>query len=271
MFLAMFYLKHWFNSEKPLFDHYPLSILKENDIYFPSSYGIIILDHSKSSINKWLTEPVWSRAIICACADGGSNELREFTLEREKERLGRFTPDFISGDFDSISSDTKQFYEQKFNVPLVVTGDQDATDFTKCLQELQKRINHESLKHIYVFCTFGGRFDQAMSIINTLYLYPDLHIFLISDCDITFLLKPGLNLIHQIRSPMCGKYCSLIPFNGPLKVVTSGLQWNLNEQMELNFTTLISTSNAYIEDEDDFVTISTHQSLIWSMTLSKED
>ena len=129
----------------------------------------------------------------------------------------------------------------------------------------------KTLQHIYVFCTFAGRFDQAISIIHTLYLYPNLNIFLISDRDVTFLLKPGLNRIHQIRLPVCGKYCSLIPFDGPLQVITNGLQWNLNKQMELNFNTLISTSNAYNEPRNDAVTISTPKPLIWSMTIANKN
>ncbi|CAF1448587.1 unnamed protein product [Rotaria sp. Silwood1] len=244
-------------------------MFEENVEHLPTSYGLIVLNYSKPSIDKWLTESVWSRAKIRACADGGSNELRQFTLEKTEQRLGRFTPDFISGDFDSIKPETQQLYEEEFKVPLIETKDQDATDFTKCLEELLKRMDGESLKEIYVFCTFAGRFDQAMSIIHTLYLYPKLNIFLISDQDVTFLLKPGLNRVHQIRSPLCGTYCSLIPFAGALKVITNGLQWNLNEKMELNYSKLISTSNAYSEPKSDFVTINTPEPLVWSMTFAE--
>ena len=246
-------------------------MLEEYAEQLPLPYGIIILNYSKPSIDKWLTETFWSRAKIRACADGGSNELRQFTLEKTTERLGHFIPDFISGDLDSIKLETRQFYETEFNVPLIEIKDQDSTDFTKCLQELEKKMNDQPLRHIYVFCTFAGRFDQAISIIHTLYLYPKLSIFLISDQDITFLLKPGLNHIHQIQSLRCGKYCSLIPFAGPLHVTTNGLEWNLNEQMELNFNTLISTSNAYSVPRSDFVTVNTLQPLIWSMTFADKD
>jgi len=248
-----------------------LNIFEENTGNRSSPYGIIILNYSKPSIDKWLTETFWTRAKIRACVDGGSNELREFTLEKKNERLGRFIPDFISGDFDSIKAETQQFYVEEYKVPLIETKDQDATDFTKCLQELTKNMDNQHLEHIYVFCTFAARFDQAISIIHTLYLFPNLNIFLVSDRDITFLLKTGLNRIHQIRSSMCGKYCSLIPFDGPLHVMTNGLQWNLNKQMELNFNTLISTSNAYSEPRNDFVTIDTPKPLIWSMTMLNDD
>jgi thiamine pyrophosphokinase len=248
-----------------------LNIFEENNEQSPLPYGIVVLNCSKASLDKWLTEKLWSQATIRACADGGSNELRKFTIEKKDGHFQDFTPDFISGDLDSITPETRQFYEETLKVPVIETADQDATDFTKCLQEMEKKIGDPPLERIYVFCTFGRRFDQAMSIIHTLYLYPKLNIFLISEDDVTFLLKPGLNRIYQIESPMCGKYCSLIPFAGPIRITTNGLRWNLNEKMELNYHTLISTSNTYCKPKADFVTIDTPQSLIWSMTFANDD
>lgn len=222
-------------------------------------------------MDKWLTYKIWSQAKIRACADGGSNELRKFTFEKKNEHFKNMMPTFIIGDLDSIKADTQQFYAEEHNVRLIKIEEQDSTDFTKCLQELEKETDGQPLQEIYVFCTFAGRFDQAMSLIHTLYLYPKLNIFLVSDRDITFLLKPGLNYIHQIQSPLCGEYCSLIPFAGPLKIVTNGLEWDLDEKMELNFNTLISTSNAYKSPKGDFVTIDTPAPLIWSMTFANDD
>ena len=243
--------------------------MEENARNPSTPYGVIVLNYSKLSIDKWLTESIWSRARVRVCADGGSNELQQFIIDKKESRRGCFTPDFIVGDLDSIKPEARNLYELELNVPLIEIKDQDTTDFTKCLQMLMKKQDIGSLQSIYVFCTFAGRFDQAMSIIHTLYQYPKVDIFLISDQDITFLLKPGLNRVHQIRSPLCGTYCSLIPFTGPIKVVTSGLQWNLSEEMELNHNTLISTSNTYSEPRGDLVTIMTPEPLIWSMTLTE--
>ncbi|CAF1512454.1 unnamed protein product [Adineta ricciae] len=258
-------------SDKSEFDHYPLNFFNQNDEQSVSRYGIIVLNYSKASIDKWLTEKLWSQATIRTCADGGSNQLRKFTIEKKESRFEDFKPDFISGDLDSIQPETRQLYEEILQVPVIETEDQNATDFTKCLQKTIEKVGDPALEHFYIFCTFGGRFDQAMSIIHTLYLYASLNIFLISDHDVTFLLKPGLNRIHQIESNMCGKYCSLIPFTGPVRILTNGLQWNLDDKMELNFHTLISTSNAYSKPTNEFITIDTPQSLIWSMTFASDD
>lgn len=243
--------------------------MEENSEQPLLSYGIIVLNYSKASIDKWLTTTFWFGAKIRICADGGSNELRKFTQEKKTERYGQFTPDFIIGDNDSITRETRQFYENELKVKIIDDkDDQDSTDFTKCLKELENQMKNPPVQNIYVFCTFAGRFDQAMGIIHTLYRHPQHNIYLISDQDITFLLKPGLNHIHQIQSSMCGEYCSLIPFAGPLKITTNGLKWNLDQGMELNFNALISTSNTYSVPKSDFVTIDTRGPLIWSMTFT---
>lgn len=283
MFHALYNSLHWAISKKvnninenrrifnfflqAEYDHYPLNLFEENNEQPPLPYGIIVLNCSRPSLDNWLTEKLWSQAAIRACADGGSNELRNFTIEKKNSCFQDFTPDFIGGDLDSITPETRQFYEEILKVPVIEIADQNERDFTKCVRELVKKTDGQPLERIYVLCTFGRRFDQAMGIIHTLYLYPKLNIFLISEDDITFLLKPGLNRIHQIESPMCDKYCSLIPFAGPVRIITNGLRWNLNEKMELNFHTLISTSNTYSKPKNDFVTIDTPESLIWSMTL----
>ncbi|CAF2661508.1 unnamed protein product [Rotaria sp. Silwood2] len=204
--------------------------------------------------------------VVQACADGGTNVLWQFSCKKNMP----YIPDFISGDMDSITDESRSYYS-RFNVPIILTSDQAETDFTKCVKLMIERFSPNKLDFIYVFSTLGGRFDQSMGLINTLHLHRDtIALYLISDKDITFLLRPGFNYLH-IKSNLLGEYCSLLPFSGSTRAVTHHLKWNITIDTELNFYSLISSSNTYddqwLQDcNTDYVDILVENYLIWSMT-----
>uniref|UniRef100_A0A667YID9 Thiamin pyrophosphokinase 1 n=1 Tax=Myripristis murdjan TaxID=586833 RepID=A0A667YID9_9TELE len=165
---------------------------------------------------------LWSKALLRACADGAANHLYNVTAgERDS-----FLPDYISGDFDSITTEVKAFYADK-GCRLIETADQDLTDFTKCLAIMVEEIHRRQLQ--------------------------------------------GSHRL-QVNTGLEGEWCSLIPVGGPCQTLTTGLKWNLSNQV-LQFGKLVSTSNTYEPvapgEPRKPVTVTTDQPLLWSMGICK--
>ncbi|KAK6644469.1 hypothetical protein RUM43_000736 [Polyplax serrata] len=228
-----------------------------------SEFSVLVLNQP-IHCNPQLMKLLWRKATVRALADGGSNEWLEF-IEKESDTNFQL-PDFISGDFDSMTQRTRTYFESR-GVTFIPTPDQDETDFTKALRCLDETLatRGQKVNPIFVVCETTGRFDHIMGNINTLHRsisqLPSLSIIMLSSQDVTWLLPAGNNVIQVPDEYIKSKLkCGLIPFRGSTLITTSGLKWNMSGEVT-EFGQLVSTSNTFAENE---VTVDANQHLIWT-------
>lgn len=77
--------------------------------------------------------------------DGGTKKWLQWLTNNEFEFKEVLNPDLITGDMDSLSKDVLNYFE-KGNTKIIVTPNQDETDFTKALRELKTYSNKENLQ-----------------------------------------------------------------------------------------------------------------------------
>lgn len=211
---------------------------------------------------------LWNKAKFRVTVDGGTNRWHQIVLKHSSQIEEKF-PDLITGDLDSIEEEILSIYSKKSQV--IKTPDQNFTDFTKALFEIQK-IDHLKTYNILSFAEHSGRLDQIFGIFETLYHIEDTKLFVTSSTSIEWLLKPGK---HSILLPEGEKksqlHCGIIPLGNPCPgVETSGFKWNLDGKTLLAFGHLVSTSNKF-DNKAKLATVSTSNPLLFTMELRLED
>jgi thiamine pyrophosphokinase len=285
-----------------------------------SSSALIILNTPircpQTSENRNLPDVfrvLWEATTFRVCADGGANRLYDATIEKDTDDV--LVPDLITGDLDSLRPDVRSYYEKR-GVPIVCVQDQDYHDLDKSLMAVEKWIiekMHTTVNgddgnigcedvirtsNTFIYGGFGGRFDQEMACINTLYSWGKKETFRQTQMSI-YDEETGVILLSEepITNEVCIRYpdvdseddmnsfqhhtssvseqvivgegptCGLIPIGGRCEAVrTTGLKWNLNGDMPLEFGGLVSSSNRIVAR---VVTVKTSSPLLFSFEIVK--
>ncbi|MBZ0200547.1 MAG: thiamine diphosphokinase [Ignavibacteriaceae bacterium] len=156
------------------------------------------------------------------CADGGANKARMLNLK----------PDIIIGDFDSITSDTMEYYLDKSEIIRITS--QDDTDVEKALKWA---IKNKYTEAVLIGAT-GDRLDHTLCNLGiVIKFFEKIKINLIAELSI---LIPYTGSI-EIKT-ISGETVSLYGFNKKTKIKTKGLKYPLDNEA-LPFGTRESTSN----------------------------
>jgi thiamine pyrophosphokinase len=259
--------------------------------------ALVLLNQPYSNIEIRL---LWANCSLHVCADGGANQLYRY-FDQEEERR-QYIPEFIVGDLDSLEEEISQYYTSKGCV-VIRQSSQYATDFNKAinvvqlyfhsgelqrvlrgtefsldngLQELVQSNNVEdddSIK-ICVLSALGGRFDQTIHSINQLYTlnsrFPKLLFYFITNVDIIFLVKKGLNYIKYPNKSVFNKssmpICGLLPLGTEVVLNTHGLRWDV-ENWQSGMRGNVSSNNG-ITGIDGF-TVSTTDDIVMNIEINQ--
>ncbi|KAI5964094.1 THI80 [Candida pseudojiufengensis] len=250
------------------------------------SKNVLLILNQKFTIDL---NSIWNHCELVVCADGGANRL--YNYFKDEQLRSKYIPNYIVGDFDSISEEVKDYYEKK-GTKIIPQRTQYSTDFqkaVKCIQlhyllkqentnwpyvnddcgldEIWEKEYHAKSDieiRVYVLSAIGGRFDQTVQSINQLYILhqnePNLQIFFITESDIIFLLYKGTNYVSYPSRSVFFKPTNAIPTCGLLPLSdrsillsTDGLKYDVKNWIS-NMTGNVSSSNR-VSGEDGFIVI----------------
>ncbi|KAL5356734.1 thiamine pyrophosphokinase [Aspergillus floccosus] len=259
-------------------------------------FALVVLNQP---INERAYAVLRKHACATVCADGGAN--RFYAMMKAHGTEATELPSCIIGDLDSIHADVRAHYEQ-LGVPVIQDDDQYSTDFTKCLTYIRRHAGDlvpsspaagagAPRLDILILGGLGGRVDQAFSQIHHLYLMAHAQqqedqrgspgdLYLISEESITFILRPGRNVIRTPRANrprddnpdnvsgesghLLEENVGIIPLSGPGWISTRGFQWDVQD-WRTEIGGQISTSNHIRADE---LEITTRGSILLTLELA---
>lgn len=87
--------------------------------------------------------------------DGGTDRWFTWLAENGYDLKNIKPPHLVTGDLDSISKQTLEFYTNSKHTQVLHTPDQLETDYTKAIRELQKYLSAKNMVVCFVIIVFG--------------------------------------------------------------------------------------------------------------------
>jgi thiamine pyrophosphokinase len=152
----------------------------------------------------------------------------------------------IHGDLDSLRDDVRDYYRGK-GVPVSRDGDEDSTDFGKCMQKMSSRVSSSTVRDVLVLGTLGGRVDQGLGLLHEMMReearHPSLRLWLFSESSLSLILRARETVLRGLqKSRVFTENVGLVPIYGPATISTQGLEWDV-KQWATHMGGRVSTSN----------------------------
>lgn len=150
--------------------------------------------------------------LVIVAADGAGEVLIQMGIN----------PTFIVGDFDSFSGDIGNK-----DIEYIKYTDQNSTDFTKSILEMQKR----SLFPAFVCGAFGKEIDHTVNNMHCLMKYGNEFPMVFYDHTISDKPKYCIPIYDKFNfTAIKGEIISLLPYPEAI-LSTKGLKWNLDNDL----------------------------------------
>jgi len=196
---------------------------------FVSNESRVLLLCNGDYPSRAIAQELANRAQFVLCADGGANVARRLAV----------LPDLILGDFDSMSTDTKEFYRTSGTEMLYLERQND-TDFEKALLLLLEK----GMCNVDLLGVTGGLLDHTFGNMSIILRYVRNFDFVLYDPH----YRVDIILNSTIFPSKRGDRVSVVPLRASTGVRYEGLRYTLHGET-LEIGRLEGTCNEAVAEE----------------------
>lgn len=182
----------------------------------------IIIANGKSPLKKTVSYFYKQGFSTIICADGGANSAKKLNI----------IPDYIIGDFDSITEETRKYFSGKSKY--IQYNRQNDTDVEKCLKYAVKN----NFEEVVLLGVTGDRLDHTICNLGiVIKFFYKIKIYLAAESSFLTASKETIKF-----DSLKGETISIYAFDKNTTITSYGLKYKLNKA-KLPFGVRESTSN----------------------------